>query len=75
MILIGTIGAFQLFELPYVMFQGPGPNYGALTIVMYLYISGFEGGDLGYGAAIGWMLVVIIFIVSLIQLRAARETA
>jgi len=74
MILIGTIGAFQLFELPYVMFQGPGPNYSALTIVMYLFMMGFEVGDLGYGAAIGWMLVIIIFLVSLAQLRTARET-
>lgn len=77
MILIGTIGAFQLFELPYVLFQGPGPSYSAMTIVMYLYMTGFEVGDLGYAAAIGWMLVLIILAVSLAQLRVTgmgRET-
>jgi ABC-type sugar transport system permease subunit len=72
MILVGTIGAFQLFELPYVLFYGVFTNY-AITIVIYLFQMGFETGDIGYASAIGWMLVVIILIVSLIQLRVTRE--
>ena len=27
MVLVGTIGSLQLFELPYVLFQGAGPNF------------------------------------------------
>lgn len=73
LILIGTVGGFQLFELPYVLFQGAGPNYSVLTIVMYLFITGFEGGNLGYASAIGWMLVILIAIVSLIQLYILRR--
>jgi ABC-type sugar transport system permease subunit len=68
MILVGTIGAFQLFELPYVLFYGQWTNY-AITIVTYLFQMGFETGDIGYASAIGWMLVLIILVVSLIQLR------
>jgi len=68
MILVGTIGAFQLFELPYVLFYQQWTNY-AITIVTYLFQMGFETGDIGYASAIGWMLVLIIFVVSLIQLR------
>lgn len=71
MVLVGTIGAYQLFELPYVLFYGVFSNY-AITIVIYLYQMGFEGGDIGYASAIGWMLVVIIFLVSLVQLRLTR---
>ena len=70
MILIGTIGAFQLFELPYVLFYNAGTNY-SVTIVMYLFQMGFETGDIGYASAIGWMLVAIILTVSLLQLKVS----
>jgi ABC-type sugar transport system permease subunit len=73
LIVVGTIGAFQLFELPYVLFrQTTGPASHGLTVVMYLFLTGFQAGDLGYAAAIGWMLVVLIFIVSIIQIRVLR---
>lgn len=72
LVLIGTIGALQLFELPYVMFGGPGPGYGGLTIVMYLFLVGFQAGDLGYAAAVGWMLVLLIVAVAYLQLRVTR---
>ena len=71
LILVGTIGGYQLFELPYVLFHGVWTNY-AITIVTYLFQMGFEAGDIGYASAIGWALVVIIFVVSLIQLKVAR---
>lgn len=65
-----TIGSFQLFELPWVLLdQSPGPNKTGLTIVMHLYRQGFVTGDLGYAAAIGWMLALGILFVSLIQMR------
>jgi len=60
LIMIGTIGSLQIFELPYVLFAGAGPNNRALTIVMYLFNVGFEQGDLGYAAAIGWVLVLLV---------------
>lgn len=72
LILVGTIGAYQLFELPYVLFYNNTTNY-AVTIVMYLFQMGFETGDIGYASAIGWMLVGLILIISLIQLWATRR--
>ncbi|CAN5384795.1 sugar ABC transporter permease [soil metagenome] len=72
MILVGMIGALQLFELPYVLFQqSPGPLSRALTIVMYLFMTGWSIGDLGYASAIGWALVVLIASVAIIQWRIA----
>jgi len=74
-LLVGTIGAMQLFELPYVFFDPPsGPGMRALTIVMYLYQQGFETGNIGYAAAIGWVLAAIIFFVSMAQLRITGAT-
>ncbi|NIA13038.1 MAG: ABC transporter permease subunit [Nitrospiraceae bacterium] len=68
-IIMSTIGSFQLFELPFVLLKGPGPDNSALTIVMYLYNTGFSTGDLGYASAIGWVLVLIILTVSLAQAK------
>jgi ABC-type sugar transport system permease subunit len=72
LVLIGTIAALSLFELPYVFFQGSGPKMAGLTIVMYLYEQGFQAGDVGFAAAVGWILVVLISVVSVVQVRVAR---
>lgn len=69
LVIVGTIAGFQLFELPYVLMQGPGPNYRALTIVMYLFSTAFERGDLGYSAAIGWLLVLLLGGVAMAQIK------
>ncbi len=74
-VMLSLIGAFQVFELPFLLFDGPGPNNRGLTIVMYLYQSGFQVGDLGYASAIGWILAVILIICSLIQRRISRNEA
>ena len=77
LLLVGTVGAFQLFELPYVLFFNQWTNF-SVTIVTYLFQMGFESGDIGYASAIGWMLVLIIAVVSLVQLRltvSREETA
>jgi len=68
-VIMSTIGSFQLFELPYVLLSGPGPDNAGLTIVMYLYNTGFSTGDLGYASAIGWILVFIILVISLAQAK------
>lgn len=69
-IIMSTIGSFQLFELPFVLLNnGFGPANSGLTIVGYLYNAAFAAGDLGRGAAVGWILTVIIFLLSLIQIR------
>jgi len=76
LILVGTIYAYQLFELPYVLFFNVWTNY-AVTIVAYLYQTGFEVGDIGYASAVGWMLFAIILVLSILQwsLTWRREDA
>jgi ABC-type sugar transport system permease subunit len=75
LVLVGTISAFQLFELPWVLMQRSGTiSARGLTIVMYLFQTGFLQGDLGYAAAIGWILVAILAFVSLAQTRLTGFT-
>ena len=60
-VLLSIIGSFQLFELPFVLLNNTaGPDNRGLTIVMYLYQTGFEIGDLGYASAIGWSLAILL---------------
>ncbi len=71
LILTGTIGGLQLFELPYVLFNGTGPGQAGLTIVAYLF-SWLELGEMGTSSAIGWVLAGVVIVVSLVQVRIAR---
>ena len=72
-VVLSTIGSFQLFELPFVLLQGYGPENAGLTVVGYLYSYAFEQGDLGTAAAVGWVLTFIILAISLIQIRLSRR--
>ena len=74
----GTIGAFQIFEAVYLLFpSGTGSVGGlrdmALTIVPYLYDMGFLKFRLGYASAVAWVLFIIIFTISLINIRLTKS--
>ncbi len=74
-VILSTIGSYRLFELPYLLLNnGAGPKEAGLTLVMYLFQQGFDTGDLGYASAIGWVLVAITFVISLVQMWIGRET-
>jgi ABC-type sugar transport system permease subunit len=71
-VVLSTIGSFQLFELPYLMLQNTsGPEQAGLTVVMYLYQKGFEAGDLGYASVVGWTLALGVLVLSLAQMLLA----
>ncbi len=69
------IGSYQLFELPLALLNsssGRGPANSGLTLITYLNELAFESGDLGLGSALGWMVAIIIFAVSIVQIRISR---
>lgn len=65
---VTLIGSAQIFEEPYILTKG-GPADQTLSIVEYLYREGFENLQLGYASAIGVVLFVAIFALSLVQMR------
>lgn len=71
--LITMIGFFQIFAEPYIMTQG-GPLNSTLSIVQYMYQEGFRWWNMGYSAALAFVLFVIIFIGTLIQLKLKKST-
>jgi ABC-type sugar transport system permease subunit len=74
-VVTSIIGSYQLFELPLALLpqtDGHGPDHAGLTVITYLYDQGFNVGDLGLGSAVGWVVAVIIFGLSLLQIRLGR---
>lgn len=55
----------QAFELPYVLFGGPGPGYRVLTAIMYLFALGFEQGELGLASAVAISFAVVVAVVTI----------
>jgi multiple sugar transport system permease protein len=64
------IGTFQLFDQSYILSGGSGgPNNATLTIVLLIYQAVFRDLQLGYGAAIAFLLALIIITATLLQRR------
>ncbi|MFK3938567.1 carbohydrate ABC transporter permease [Alkalihalobacillus sp. NPDC078783] len=60
-LVMGFIGAFQQFTLPYTMTNGSGSPADSLTFyVMYLYDNAFNYFRMGYASAMAWILFIII---------------
>jgi multiple sugar transport system permease protein len=66
-----TIGYLQLFAEPYVMTQG-GPAERTTSIVLLMYEQGFRWWNLGFAAAIAFVLFGIILTVTGVQLLLRR---
>ena len=64
-------GYFQLFAEPYVMTQG-GPLQSTVSVLYFMYEEGFKWWNLGFASAIAFMLFVLMFAVTMLQLYVAR---
>ena len=74
-VIMSIIGSYQLFELPVALLNstsGFGPDNSGLTVITYLRSVAFQSGDLGLGSAVGWVVAVIIFAISVIQIRVTK---
>lgn len=65
-LMIATIGAFQMFGAVYIL-TGGGPVHATTTVVYYVWQSAFSRYRMGYAAAMSLVLFVIILIVALVQ--------
>ena len=58
-LVIGVIGAFQLFNQPYILTDG-GPVDSTLTVSLFIFRNAFEYGKMGYASSVAWLLFVAI---------------
>ncbi len=71
-IVLAIVGSLKYFDLIYVM-TGGGPNGASEVMASYMYKLAFSSYDFGYGSAIGFLLLIITLIVTVI-IRKATAT-
>lgn len=65
---VGVIGTFQIFDQSYIFSGGTGgPNNATLTLVLLIYQVVFRNLQMGYAAAIAFLLAIVIIAITLIQ--------
>jgi multiple sugar transport system permease protein len=74
------IGAFQTFAQVHLMTRGGGPGaigggprWSTLTVVYYLWLNGFNYYQMGYAAAIAWILGIAIMIFTVAQFLLSQR--
>jgi ABC-type sugar transport system permease subunit len=73
---VTTIQAMQVFEQVFILMNPPeGPNNSTITLVLYLYRSGFQNFKQGYASAIAWVLFIVIFGLTLLQFQRQRRSS
>ena len=68
-VIMGMIGAIQVFAVPQVMFPGGAPARSTYMFAMYLYDNAFLFQRMGYASAMAWVMFVIILLLTLVALR------
>ncbi len=70
---MGIIGSLQVFAIPFVMFPGGTPARSTYFYAMYLYDNAFNYSRMGYASAMGWILFVVILVLTLIALKLSNK--
>ncbi len=69
-LILGFINTFQVFTIAYLITGGTGgPENSTLFLVLYIYRTGFRNQNMGYAAALSWVLFIILLILSFIVFR------
>ena len=71
-LIISLIGSYQVFDQAYIL-NGGGPGYATTTLVYYVYTYAFQFFKMGYAAAVAWVLFIIVFLLTVLQLRLQRR--
>ncbi|MCS6827054.1 MAG: sugar ABC transporter permease, partial [Caldilinea sp.] len=69
-LVLGIIGALQLFTDAYVM-TGGGPNNATLFLSLYLYRQAFLYLKMGYASAMAWVLFAIVLGLTLLVFKSS----
>lgn len=72
-VVTNTIASFQVFGQPFLL-TGGGPELSTRGMVQYIYEMAFNNYRMGYGAAMSWLLFLVIAIFALIQYRFLRRS-
>ena len=71
--ILAFIGAFQVFDQVYVLARPGEPTKATITLVYFIYESGFEHFKMGYAAAASWILFLIVAALTILYFRSQRR--
>lgn len=71
--ILEVVWTFSTFDLVYLLTSG-GPADSTLTLSMYVYRQGFMTGRLGYAAALGTTMLVVLFGLAAIYFWVIRKS-
>jgi multiple sugar transport system permease protein len=57
---------------PYLLTAG-GPDHATETLPVFIYLRALYGGELGYGSAISFIMLLINLVIALLYIRLLRE--
>jgi multiple sugar transport system permease protein len=69
-LVMGIIGALQVFAGPFIMTQG-GPANASLFYMLYLYQNAFQYFKMGYASALAWVLFIYILVLTALTFRGS----
>jgi ABC-type sugar transport system permease subunit len=73
-LVIALVTTFQYFTQAYTMTNGRGdPNNATLFVNLELFREAFQFNRMGYGAAIAWLLFVIVMVLTIVVFAFARK--
>lgn len=69
---MSIINSLQVFDQVMVI-TGGGPSRCSSVLVHYIYQCAFQYYEMGYGCALGWLLAIFIFLLTLAQFAVGNE--
>ncbi len=73
-VVISIIHAFQAFDMVYVLNgANGGPETGTYVLGIMLFQHAFSFLEFGYASALAWVMFAILLVVTVLQLRLARQ--
>jgi len=73
-ILTGIIGAFQVFDIAFVLGGPRGGAGGSLSFyLLYVWSEAFQGGRFGYASALAWIFILVCAALIVVILRTSNR--
>jgi multiple sugar transport system permease protein len=71
--ILSLIGSFQVFDQVYILARPGKPTEATITLVYFIYESGFRFFRMGEAAAASWILFLIVGVFTLVYFRSQRR--
>lgn len=71
-IVMQTMWTFRVFDIVYVM-TGGGPANKTMVVAYYAYLENFKFYHFGTGAAMSWVITLVILVASVIYLKTIQQ--